>query len=273
MIKLIGKYQDPDSTRKFVFKTNQGTIEITQINTKKDRDIFCVPSLYGCTLGCTFCFLTTLNISQTNKKISYKTIKSCLDLIPHRTNRRQISIMGVGDASLNLEMIYEACEQEEVVSIASIFPKKIPKMPSNLKIHYSLHSPLADKRKKIMPSAKMPIEEVFSYLNKHDGKSEVHYTLIANENDSDEELSALINLMKKNPINIKFLDFKESGSLQKSLKLSIWMEKLKEYTSVEFYNPPGEKIQGSCGQFSKGFYETDYKKTESFKNFEKEYSF
>ena len=49
---------DPDGTEKFVFNDGIGVLEITRINTKEDRDIYCVPSMYECRLGCTICYLT-----------------------------------------------------------------------------------------------------------------------------------------------------------------------------------------------------------------------
>jgi len=272
MLQLIGKYRDPDSTEKYIFKDQSGTIEITRINTKEDRDIFCVPSLYGCSLACSFCFLTTMNIAPNLKKISYERIKECLSMFDNSKDRRQISIMGVGDPSLNQEFILQACEEEEMVSIASIFPVELPNMPRNLKIHYSMHSSIQEKRLKIMPSAKVDIPKVLEFLSKHEGKSEIHYTLIQDSNDSLEELKALENLMKQYPVNIKFLDFKESSDLKKSDKLGTWMKHLEKFTTVEFYNPPGEKIQGSCGQFTKVFYQDNYENRKEYQEFKELYA-
>ena len=273
MIKFINRYRDPDGTEKYIFRDSNGTIEITRIKTKQDRDIYCVPSLYGCTLGCTFCFLTTEQISLTNKKVSYDTINSCLNFFEDKKDKRQISIMGVGDPSLNLELIKEASDKEEMVSMASIFPKTLPQLPSKVKIHYSLHSPIKEKRLEIMPSARKDINEVMEYLLSHEGNTEVHYTLIDGQNDSEDELEAMVKLFEKYPINLKFLDFKESGGLKKSPRLDRWMNTLKDYTTVEFYNPPGEKIQGSCGQFTKVFYQQNYENTEEFQQFNENYAF
>ncbi len=256
-MKLVGRYRDPDSTEKYVFQSDKGTIEITRINTKPDRDIFCVPSLYGCTLGCTFCFLTTLKVSNTNKKIEYGTILQCLEQIENRKEKRQISIMGVGDPSLNLEMVLEACAVEERVSIATIMPFALPRLPKNLKIHYSMHTPDEGKRQSLMPAAKLPIMEALKYLEAHEGETEIHYTLINDVNDSVDELAEMEKLMEEYRIHVKFLTFKESGDLKRSN--SSWSYTLSGQTTVEEYNPPGEKIQGSCGQFTKDFYQKDIK--------------
>jgi adenine C2-methylase RlmN of 23S rRNA A2503 and tRNA A37 len=254
-MKLLGRFKDPDSTEKYVFQDDHGTIEITRINTKPDRDIFCVPSLYGCTLGCSFCFLTTLKITNNNKKINYSTIKECLRYFENPKPDRQISIMGVGDPSLNLEMVQEACLNETRVSIATIMPFALPKLPKNLKIHYSLHTPISHKRLEIMPSAKLPVEDAVKYLSQHEGEKEIHYTLISGVNDSFDELSRLESIVNNWSLPVKFLTFKESGDLKRSKNASIWEQHFMSRQTTEFYNPPGEKIQGSCGMFTKEFYQ------------------
>jgi adenine C2-methylase RlmN of 23S rRNA A2503 and tRNA A37 len=253
-MKLLGRYRDPDSTEKYVFQDEIGTIEIVRINTKPDRDIFCVPSLYGCNLGCTFCFLTTLEVSKSNKKVKYDTILECLTYVENPKDKRQISIMGVGDPSQNLELVLEACAMEERVSIATIMPKALPKLPKNLKIHYSLHSSVESKRQGIMPAAKLPIVDAMEYLSEHEGDTEIHYTLIKGVNDSLDELSRMESIAENWGIPIKFLEFKESGDMKKSDNAEVWEYFMSGYV-VEYYNPPGEKIQGSCGQFTKDFYQ------------------
>lgn len=267
MLELVVRLKDKDGTDKLVFKDNNGIIEITKINTKPDRDIFCIPSMYGCNLGCTFCFLTTHKIDNISKKIEYQTIVQCLEFFQDRKDRRQISIMGAGDPSLNLDLVLECCKNEELVSIASIFPKILPKLPKNLKIHFSLHSPIQQQRNKIIPAGKAKIDDIFEYLQKHEGKTEIHYTLIKNVNDSDDELFELLSLLEKYKINIKFLDFKESKDMVKSDKLDLWLKLTGEKVISESYYPPGERVQGSCGMFTKGFYNEKYKNSKEHLNY------
>jgi adenine C2-methylase RlmN of 23S rRNA A2503 and tRNA A37 len=262
-MKNILKYYlvDVDKTEKFVFENKYGILEIVRINTKSDRDIYCVPSMYECKLGCTICYLTINNIASSNKKVTVDVIQDCLDIIESKyigKSNRQISIMGVGEPLLNTELIFDMCAVESRVSIASIFPF-IPKtqFPSNLKIHYSLHSPFQSDRLEIMPQAKSIPSDVIEFLEKHEGNKEIHYTLIENVNDRDDDLYELIDLFKNRQIPIKFLDFKTSykSELSKSNKLSNWLKVLDRNDILnEFYYPPGENIQSSCGLFTEGFY-------------------
>lgn len=189
---------DPDGTEKFVFKDDLGVLEITRINTKPDRDIYCIPSMYECRLGCTICYLTINNIKGSNKKIKSTTIEKCISIINNVKNSGkngiQLSIMGVGEPLLNIELINDLCNNENIdrVSIASIFPFIPDGLPDKLKIHYSLHNPIHEKRLKMIPNGKESFENVIKYLDKHKGDVEIHYTLVENENGGSEFVIAFL---------------------------------------------------------------------------------
>ena len=71
---------------------------------------------------------------------------------------------------------------------------------------------------------------------------------------------------------VKFLDFKTSykSKLSKSNKIYKWMKELeKNGINTEFYYPPGEQIQGSCGLFTEGFYINE--KTKEFELYLEKY--
>jgi len=272
MMEFVGAYEDKeDIVQKYVFKGKQGTIEISKINTKPDRDIFCVPSMYQCHLGCTFCYLTTNNIQGNKGLVEAATIFELLDRVPKTRSNRQISIMGVGDPALNQTLVQDLAKTERV-SIASIFPKRLDTFPKNVKIHFSLHSPIPNKRKKIIPAGAIPIEECVNYLNKHEGGKEIHYTRIKGSNDSDEELEELLSLSKKHRIPIKFLVFNETGGLKQSERLDYWFDFLRsEGIKVEIYMSPGRSIGSSCGAFSKYFYSDEGLRSSEFKEFDRQF--
>lgn len=274
---------DPDRTEKFVFQNENGIMEIVRINTKEDRDIYCVPSMYECRLGCTICYLTINNIRSSSKKLQYIDIEDCItqikDEYPSGKEGIQISVMGVGDIMLNMELIKDLDKAEWIdrLSVATIFPfinDASDLFPDRVKVHYSLHSPIQEKRLKLLPNAKIDPERVIHYLkNYHKGDKEIHYTLVEGENDSDEELNAMCELIP-NGFTVKFLDFKTSykSPLSKSNKLGKWMRTLELCgINTEFYYPPGEQIQGSCGLFTEGFYKDE--PTEEFKLFLEKYEY
>lgn len=268
---------DIDKTEKFVFENEYGILEIVRINTKPDRDIYCIPSMYECKLGCTICYLTINNITGSNKKVTADVINDCLNIVNQKypgKSERQISIMGVGEPLLNLELVNDLCESETRVSIASIFPF-IPEkpLPSNLKIHYSLHSPFQNERLRIMPQAKATPNNVIRFLEQHSGNTEIHYTLIENINDSEFDLLGMVELLQATDIPVKFLDFKTSykSEMCKSNKITKWIKRLDdEDIFTEFYYPPGENIQSSCGLFTEGFY--THEMTDEFKVLLQQYS-
>ena len=130
-----------------------------------------------------------------------------------------------------------------------------------------------------MPQAKGKPSDVIKFLQQHNGDSEIHYTLIEGVNDRDEEIVFVGGLLygtgglrfaKKIPV--KFLDFKTSykSEMSKSNKISKWIKGLEKYgIETEFYYPPGENIQSSCGLFTEGFY--THEKTDEFNLLLKQY--
>ena len=271
-MKLIGVFEDKqDNVQKYVFKDNLGTIEVSRINTKEDRDIYCVPSMYMCNLGCTFCHLTTEDIPGKATKIDVETIIKVLGQIPQIKPKRQISIMGVGDPALNQELVRALAAREELVSIATIFPDKLKGIPANVKVHFSLHSTNSLNRRQMIPTSTLEIRDYLESLSKHRGKKEIHYTLIKDTNDSPEELESLVNYSTEFRIPIKFLKFNETGGMKESPKLEEWLHTLASVVPVETYRSPGIQIGSSCGAFTKHFYTKDGIDSPEYKEYAKNF--
>ena len=192
---------DPDGTEKFVFRDDLGILEITRINTKSDRDIYCIPSMYECRLGCTICYLTINNIKGSNKKIKSSTIEECLSIINNVKNSGkngiQLSIMGVGEPLLNIELVNDLCNNENIdrVSIASIFPFIPDGLPDKLKIHYSLHNPIHEKRLKMIPNGKESFDNVIKYLDSNYNNQIIIFTCTNREKEILDKLNIEYNLV------------------------------------------------------------------------------
>ena len=264
-LNKIGIFQDPDGTRKHVFKDEIGIIEIGEIVNREDRDVLCVPSMYSCGLGCRFCHLTTMKIRGVNEPISGDTLYDAAQLIlsekPKKPNLIWC-IMGVGDPLLNDELVAELqCKrhllpQYETVgyAISTIFPGDgiIPSLGRLLqqdtptKVHFSMHSPIDRKRHWLVPGSTLPVQTLLSFLsqyreqvmrdpvqaehirNFHKSGSpvEIHYTLIEGKNDSNQELDLLAYYLNRYEIPIKFIQFNETGSLKRSSREQEFVETL-----------------------------------------------
>lgn len=205
-----------------------------------------------------------------------------------------ISFMGVGEPLLNLKLIEHVYQNEECLkalgydnicySISTMMPVNMMDEVNSLlertniplKIHYSLHTPNEEERHNLIPSSRVSVKEsleflrdyknrfinnnkaVFKYLKLHKvlDPVEIHYTLIDGINDSEEELTSLINYLKELNLSIKFIRFNELKDMFKSTKEELWIKRIKEETKVRVksYNPPGKDIGSSCGDFTRHYY-------------------
>lgn len=218
-----------------------------------------------------------------------------------------ISFMGVGEPQLNIELIKNVYLNEKIIkekfgyknigySISTMMPfDNIAELTdvvlSNnipLKLHFSLHSPIDSKRNNLIPATKMSVRESLEALSEYrkllQGNdniireyskfhtnfdfTEIHYTLINDVNDSDDELNILYDLLSEYKIPIKFITFNPKNEMIKSNKEEKWINKLNEIAGliVKKYCPPGREVGSSCGEFTKHYYheeiETDDEKRE-----------
>ena len=181
-----------------------------------------------------FCLIKTLKRFKTNK------------------DKLLISYMGVGEPLLNLKLVEEVFKKEKEIkklgyndisyALATMMPNnnliKLKEMVNELnlplKVHFSLHTPIDLDRKELIPSTNVDVESALKMLinykntvmknknimnnyNKFHSKNdpiEIHYTLIKDKNDSNKELTKLIQLLNKYKITIKFIKFNPINKLE-----------------------------------------------------------
>ena len=285
-IKLIETLKSKENNViKYIFLTDDNQItEYSYINKHDGKDIICVPSQTACNLGCKFCHLSDIeNIKVRNLKSeevieSIKIIIDDLKLLDNCNTPNDktllISFMGAGEPLLNtynlitvMNRIKQKYENDYKVvrfAIATLIPK-IEKMIDfidmiklselNCKFHFSLHFTNNKQRKEFMP-ASSDIRNSLALLEHytlHTGnKAEIHYTLIKDVNDSNQDIDNLLHLVYGRGIPIKFLHYNEKKTLN-----CFTSDRISQFTKVledndietEFYIPPGRDIGSSCGMF------------------------
>lgn len=281
MIKKEGIFKDKnDGSIKCVFSENKKIIEMTLLFNRSDTDVVCVPTHHFCNLGCKMCHLTNNSLNKSSEKIKYEDfIYSLINTIcnqrthERRTNKRKLllSFMGVGEPTLNFELIVKINEHIEELkelyaydeigfAIATMMPNNTFRDLINivnendipLKIHFSMHSPFDKERKNLIPSSINSIKwcldsleeyrKVISqngnimknYIRCHSTNDlvEIHYTLIKGINDSDADLNEICNLLKKYNFTIKFIRFNPKEDMYISEREQYWVETIKERTNV-----------------------------------------
>jgi 23S rRNA (adenine2503-C2)-methyltransferase len=290
-VTLISRFRDPDSTEKFVFQTKDGYIEIAWIRNRETRNTLCLPTQYGCSLGCKFCHLG----SEKNRVLSSQNIKweDMLNAIQQVQGIIQspvsylYSFMGVGEPTLNpymLENVFEKLNGQFAISTSAFSLPNLKRLlqaalrvPEIIKVHFSMHSPEDSTRKSLLPSSTAPIKEImnsllryqqlcvtnksqkewdrFNELHTYPDPVEIHYTLIEGVNDLGNDLSGLKHYLGLYKFPIKFLKLNPVGLLQES-KSQFVENMLDEFGKrmVREYSPPGKEIGSSCGQITKHYY-------------------
>lgn len=316
-MKDLGTFKDKkDGSIKSVFQTKDNKIiEMTLLFNKDKLDVVCVPTHHFCNLGCKMCHLTN---NKLNKKMVPITTNNFIEgLIKTTTkdgkeritdkDKLLISFMGVGEPLLNLKLIEEIHERENEIkkalgykeisyALATMMPnnniekleelvirKKVP-----LKVHFSMHTPIDEDRKELIPSTNVSVEEALYYLNHYRNSVqqeeeiiniykdfhrttdpvEIHYTLIENVNDTAKELERVCELLKKYKIPLKFIRFNPINELKRSENENIWLNVIKNNVPdlrIKTYSPPGRDIGSSCGEFTKHYYHEEIE-TEQEKN-------
>ncbi len=322
-MQSLGTFKDnQDGTLKSVYEgEDKKIIEMSLLFNKEDKDVICVPTHHFCNLGCKMCHLTNNHLNKQMVPIKSDDFLECLYKTLTYNGKRitdkkklLISFMGVGEPLLNLNLIKEVYENEELIkkalnyeevgyALATMMPNdnlvelttKVYELNMPLKVHFSLHTPIDEKRYDLIPSTNVTVEQALAYLVNYRDKVkanntimskylelhqtadpiEIHYTLINGVNDSQNELDLLIDLLKKYQIPIKFIRFNPINELKVSENENMWIEKIKNTLpdlKIELYCPPGKEVGSSCGEFTKHYYHEEIESLAEQQEFENWYN-
>ena len=320
MIKNLGTFKDfSDGTLKTVFDVgNKKIIEMSLLFNKADKDVVCVPTHHFCNLGCKMCHLTNKGLNKKMTPINSEDFMECLYKSLTKDNIRKtdkdkllISFMGVGEPLLNLKLIEEVYKKENIIkeklgykdtgyAIATMMPndnilklkEMVYRLNIPLKVHFSLHTPIDNERRNLIPSTNVSVEDALTYLvnyrnslqsNKElmekyiklhttNDPIEIHYTLIKGVNDQKEELTKLCELLHKYNIPIKFIRFNPTQDMQRSENEEKWVNKISNSVPglrIKTYSPPGKEVGSSCGEFTKHYYHEEIETETQKEEFEK----
>lgn len=280
-----------DNTIKYVFKTNDNLIiEFSYLNKNDGKDIICIPSQTMCNIGCKFCHTTDFIGKIKSRNLTLDEIYSNCEFILNDLNIYSndrtllLSFMGCGEPILNVEEIVLSMlkmkkdfESKGIPYVRFAIATSIPKFKAEnffdltfkiyrnelpVKLHLSLHYTFDLIRKDwmlasldIMPS----LSAIDFYKKITNNVVEIHYTLIENVNDTEQDAILLSNFLKDKNINVKFLFFNEKESINyhasNKNKLSLFKKYLDKYNiQHEYYIPVGLDIGASCGQFLMDYY-------------------
>ena len=229
-MKIIKKLLSKDKTTiKYLQETEDGHIIETGYYNLNEH-IICISSQIGCRMNCIFCATTKPttehNFKRFIRNLTTKEIIKQVENILRKISNEKInskkilfSFAGMGEPFLNYNSVVKSIKiltekypnSRTTISTMGINSKLMKNLaneniPTELKLHLSLHAPNDILRKKILPNAKsikqnLEALEEFASITKTIPK--VNYILIKNINDSKNHAIQLSELLKPFPFIIK----------------------------------------------------------------------
>ena len=272
--ELYHKAQSSDGTRKYVFRLFDGNlveaVGMPALNGENHLSV-CFSTQVGCAMECAFCatgkegFTRNLSIGEMVDQVL---------LIQEDFGARvsHLVAMGQGEPFLNYRNVVAALRilndpkgiaigaRHITVSTCGIISgiQKFAEEPEQFTLAISLHSAIQSKRNAMMPRvSNMPLPELkaalLDYVSRSNRRVTLEYVMIGNENDSTEDLRALLDFCDGLLCHVNLLPINptaESSSVPSSQQtMNTWIQTLKQHgVEATIRNSRGKDINGACGQ-------------------------
>ena len=273
----IEQTADRGQTKKWLFRCKDGSPIESVLMGYANRTTLCISSQVGCAMGCTFCatgqfgFDRHLDAGEITAQVAYANAFLATTPLPRSPERvTNVVFMGMGEPLANYRNTTESLRR--MIEVMGISARSItvstvgfvPGMwrlieepwPVNLAV--SLHSTIPSERTKLVPiNKRYPIDDVveaaLAYYKAKGRRISLEWTLIADENDSDEEavglariaryLSAHVNVIALNPTPLSMDRPPDHDHVRRfvgTLK--------REGANVTLRDTRGQDIDAACGQ-------------------------
>ena len=276
-IKVHRMQKSSDGTIKNAIELYDGYIVECVLIPTKDRITACVSSQVGCSLNCKFCATAKL---KRMRNLNPDEIYDQVVLIRKQSEEyfkrplTNIVFMGMGEPLMNFNNVLKSIKkitsksglgmsQKRIVVSTSGVPKMIKKIADQgvkFKLAVSLHSAINEKRTSIMPfNDKMnlkELEESLSYWYKKTKKIITYeYVVWKGINDTDDDISALVEFCKKTPSKVNLIQYNnidDPNFVQAPENVLNKYIKTLELNNIKatIRKSRGEDIDAACGQLA-----------------------
>lgn len=276
-VSVFDKQVSSDGTRKYVISLSDGALVETvgmpmyRSDGELERLTVCVSSQVGCPMACLFCATGREGLTR---NLTAAEIVSQVALVQSDFNERvsNIVVMGQGEPFLNYEEVLAALRvlndaedfnigaRHITLSTCGILQgiELLSQEPEQFTLAVSLHSALQHKRDELMPKvANQPLKKLKSaigrYIQATNRRVSFEYLLIRDMNDSEEDLTALLEFCDGLLCHVNLLPVNDiEGSPLKpasSATVKHWMSTLSSHgIESSFRKSRGSDIAGACGQ-------------------------
>jgi 23S rRNA (adenine2503-C2)-methyltransferase len=219
------------TTRKHLYRLQDGMAIETVLMTYSDRDTVCISSQVGCAMGCDFCATGNMGLSRnlTQGEIIEQVLLTSAILSEAGKSLTNVVLMGMGEPFHNYQAVMNAIgilndrhgfnmgARRFTISTVGLVPgiKQFTDENTQINLALSLHAADDQLRSKIVPiNRKYPIADVLnacdSYLEKTNRRITIEWALIAGINDGINQAEKLthllagklyhVNLIQLNPV-------------------------------------------------------------------------
>lgn len=273
-----------DESVNFVEKHLEGFLESRYVRRCKDYFVCYLSSHNGCNKGCKFCHLTATKQTSFDSSEHYDFLNQAQAVWKHYVSENNpakyvhFSFMARGEVLSNKEILSngdkilfdlgQLARESGLYSkfcVSTIMPKNVSSLTDIFRImtptiYYSLYSMDDSWRKDWIPAA-LPVEISLDLLADYQRLTKkiikIHFPLIHNENDSEENLNEMCQSLKKRNMQCEFNLVRynpfseEQGRESDEETINSRMNFLRERFpgSIKMINRVGFDVKASCGCF------------------------
>lgn len=265
-----------DGTKKFLFELPDGNMVESVLMRYKYGNSVCISSQVGCRMGCSFCAST---IGGMERNLLPSEMLGQIHAITLFTGERvsNVVVMGIGEPLDNYDNLLRflklltdenglhISQRNVTVSTCGIVPmmRQLANERLNITLALSLHAATDEKRRTLMPIAnKYSLEELMEscayYFEKTGRRITFEYSLISGINDAQEDVKALIKLVKGQNCHINLIPVnpvKERSYVgsDKAAAQAFKNKLEKNGINVTIRREMGRDIEGACGQLRRKY--------------------
>lgn len=259
-----------DGTVKYLFPVTDGKFVETVYIPDGERATLCVSCQVGCKMNCLFC--------QTGKQgfegsLSAAEILNQVYALPEHDTLTNIVFMGQGEPMDNLDNVLRATEiltadygyawSPKRITVSSVGIKgKLKRFLDESECHVaiSMHSPLPEQRRDLMPAERqMSITEVVDLLKQYDfthqRRCSFEYICFAGLNDTMTHAREIVKLVEGLECRVNLIRFHQIPEVDLPEADEQQMERLRDYLSnhgvlTTIRASRGQDIFAACGLLS-----------------------
>ncbi len=259
-----------DGTKKYLYKYGESDFVEAVYIPDKDRATLCVSTQVGCRMNCAFCATARQGL---RRNLTCNEILNIIRSLPEYSTLTNLVYMGMGEPLDNYDNVIKSIEiltsdwgfamspKRITVSTSGLLPKLKDFLDTtNVHLALSLHNPISEERKEIMPVEKANnIEAIADLLREYDwtGQRRLTFEYIVFEglNNQKRHVLALLRLLDGLTCRVNLIRFHTIPDTPFVCASEESMIKLREAISAKgvictIRASRGEDIFAACGLLS-----------------------